>query len=269
MSNQNSLNEVQLASKEVVEELLKVCQENHIRYFALGGTLLGCVRHKGFIPWDDDIDLGFPREDYERLLKILEKNRFQLTTYETDPTHISYFAKLTTDSVKVIKHRGEHDVELAVWVDLFPLDGMPKNAFQRKIYIKRVMFQKLLYKFSLIDNVMYDKHRGKMHNFLIWFGKTLRLHKILNYKHVLNRIDKLLKKYPYEDSEYVANLMGAWSQKEIFPKAYYDDAVLYPFEDIYLNAPKAYDAILTQMYGDYMTPPAQDNRDHHHTELKK
>lgn len=268
-SEKHQLNEVQRAAKEVVEELLKVCEEHHIRYFALGGTLLGCVRHKGFIPWDDDIDLGFPRADYERLLKILEKNRFHLTTYQTDPTHISYFAKLTTDDVKVIKHRGEHDVELPVWVDIFPLDGMPNSAFQRKLYIKRVMFQKLLYKFSLIDNVMYDKHRGWKHNFLIWFGKALHLHKILNYKKVLNKIDKLLKKYPYEGSEYVANLMGAWSEREIFPKAYYDETVQYPFEDIHLIGPKAYDAILTQMYGDYMVPPAQDDRDHHHTELKQ
>ena len=265
----NSLNEVQAASKKIVEELIKVCRENKIRYYALGGTLLGCVRHKGFIPWDDDIDLGFPREDYERLLKILEQNKFTLTTYHTDDTHISYFAKLTNDEVKVIKHRGEHDVELSVWVDLFPLDGLPNNKLLRKIHIKRIMFQKLLYKFSLIDNIMYDSHRGKMHNLLIWLGKTLKMNKVLSYKKILDKIDRLLKKYKYSDSKYVANLMGAWSEREIFPRAYYDKAVKYPFEDITLVGPAAYDKILTQMYGDYMTPPAEDDRHHHNTEISK
>lgn len=266
---ENNLTEVRVASKKIVEELLKICEENKIQYFALGGTLLGCVRHKGFIPWDDDIDLGFPREDYERLLTILENSQFRLTTYNTDPTHISYFAKLTTDEVKVIKHRGDHDVELPVWVDLFPLDGMPIDDFKRKLYIKHVMFLKLLYKFSLIDNITYDKHRGKKHNFLIWIGKTLHLHKILNYKHILDKIDRNLKKYSYTDTKYVANLMGAWSEREIFPKSFYDNSTVYQFEDIKLNGPKEYDSILTQMYGDYMTPPADDNRNHHNTEIKK
>lgn len=265
----NELNEVQIAAKKIVEELISVCEENQIRYFVLGGTLLGCVRHKGFIPWDDDIDIGFPRDDYERLLKILENNKFVLTSYQTDETHISYFAKLTSDEIKVIKHRGEHDVELSVWVDLFPIDGMPVSEFKRKLYVKRVMFYKLLYKFSLIDNIMYDKHRGFKHNLLIWFGKTFRLHKILNYKKILDKIDRLLKKYSYEDSEYVANLMGAWSEREIFPKSYYDNLVEYPFEDIRLVGSAEYDKILTQMYGDYMTPPDEGNRNHHNTEMAK
>lgn len=269
MGSINSLNEIQAAVKDVAEELVTICRENHIRYFVLGGTLLGCVRHKGFIPWDDDIDIGFPRDDYERLLKILENSKFKLTTYETDPTHISYFAKLTSDRVKVIKHRGEHDVELDVWVDLFPLDGLPDSPFSRKLYMKRIMFLKLLYKYSLIDNIMYDPHRGKLHNLLIWVGKTFRFNKILNYRHILKKIDKLLRKYKYEDSRYVGNLMGAWSEKEVFPRAYYDHSVMYAFEDIMLCGPSEYDPILTQMYGDYMTPPAENNRDHHHTELKK
>lgn len=136
-----------LVDLALFKEFSKFCKKNNIKYFALGGTLLGAVRHKGFIPWDDDMDLGVPREDYEKLLLLCSKEKvnFELHTFDNDENHYRYFARLEDSSVKIKRNDKSVSEISSAWIDIFPLDG---------IILKILKFggQKIMIQF--VDNFM-------------------------------------------------------------------------------------------------------------------
>ena len=134
-----SLRALQLKELDLLKYFQQVCKDNHIEYFALGGTLLGAIRHKGFIPWDDDIDVGIPRPDYERLCKILEglpeSGNIKFRSYKNSEDCIRYFGHIEDTTFKVVRHDKLKAEETFAWIDLFPLDAMPNNGLLRKLKV--------------------------------------------------------------------------------------------------------------------------------------
>ena len=140
--NQNDLRKLQLVELDILKEFLRICKKHHLRYYALGGTLLGAVRHEGFIPWDDDIDVGMPRPDFRRFEKIAEKELPEYLHYcsfmKTEGYH-HYVPRITDSRVKVIDESAAVDAEKEAWIDIFPLDGMPGNKYLRKFHCFRLL----------------------------------------------------------------------------------------------------------------------------------
>lgn len=267
MKSEHELSKVQNIIWGMMKDLKKYLDENNIKYYMLGGTLLGAVRHKGFIPWDDDIDIGIPRNQYDEFVKNIEKKlpkNLRLDTYANNKNHHYYFSRIvdTRYSLKrtgSLKERNEN-----VWIDIFPLDGMPNNWFLRKIHMFRLLMARAMYHISTFDKVNLKRPNRPLSERIVikfvmitGFGKNMDMYKYLN------KIDKLLKKYPYENSNYVVNFMGQYKFKEMFEKKHYGDGTVYDFEDDVMIGPKDYDFILTQMYGDYMTPPNNQEKNAH------
>lgn len=265
----SSLRQLQLKELNLLKFFQKICKENSIRYFALGGTLLGAVRHRGFIPWDDDIDVGIPRPDYERLCQILEKSEFgeeiRFCTYKNNPAYIRYFGHIEDTRFKIVRHDKLTAEETFAWIDLFPLDAMPNNAILRKIKVWQVLALRAMFRFSCFDRLVDVKKKGRpLHErILIWVGLHTPIQKLFDTKKCLARLEKALTSIPYEKSNYLVNAMGAYKFREMFHKKYYGDGKLYPFEDTEIMGPVDYDFVCTQLYGDYMTPPKMDDRNHH------
>lgn len=267
MKKENKLSSVQVIIWDIMKELKKYLEENDIEYYMLGGTLLGAIRHKGFIPWDDDIDIGIPRNKYERFISDIEKilpKHLALHTYKNEETHHYYFSRVvdTRHSLKRTGSLVERDEEL--WIDIFPLDGMPNNFIIRKIHMMKLLFTRAMYHISCFEKVNLKRPNRPLSERIVikfiqitGFGKNLNMHKWLD------RLDKLLKKYSYESSNWVVNFMGQYKFKEMFPKSYYGVGKFYKFEDEKLFGPENADAILTQMYGDYMTPPKDQDKNAH------
>ncbi|GHV05523.1 phosphorylcholine transferase LicD [Spirochaetia bacterium] len=262
-----TIRELQLIELDILKQVIAVCRENNISYFMLGGTLLGAVRHKGFIPWDDDIDIGMPRDDYERFIEIIHDalpEYLKLQYFKDDIEYHKYSIRVIDKRYKVRRNDYSNEIESYIWIDIFPLDGMPSSNIKKRLHIFRPLFVRLLYAYSNFNLLVNMKRRRKIFEMvLVRIGMFIT--KIIKFdkRKQLYRIDRLLKKYTYNDSGYVGNFMGAYKSKELFPKIYYQDGAMYDFEDIKLRGPIEYDKILIQMYGDYMTPLPPEERFSH------
>lgn len=263
----NTLRDLQMVDLKLFKKFAVIADEHQIKYFALGGTLLGAVRHKGFIPWDDDMDIGIPREDYERFIGLCEKGVIDLEvhTYKNDENYYRYFARIEDPSIKIIRNDNETKEISSAWIDVFPLDGMPNNPVIRFIHKYYILYRRAVYKLSCfhLGVNINKKNRPLIERVLIIIGKKFPVERIFDTKKELKRLDKALKRVWYDDSQYLVNAMGAYKFKEMFNKKYYGDGRWYPFEDTMIWGPEDYDYICTRLYGNYMTPPDKDERNHH------
>lgn len=260
----DNLRELQLVELAILKETLRLFEKHNIPYFALGGTMLGAIRHQGFIPWDDDIDIGVPREDFERLPEICKElpAHLHLHSYENDPDYAYYFPRIEDDSIQVRSLKTEKGETLPAWIDIFPLDGMPNGKLARRIHERRVMAARALFQVSRFDSVVdvRRKNRPAQEKLAIWCIRNLRLQKLFDRRRFFRVIDRALKRCPYKGSNYNINAMGAYKLREMFDKRVFGEGALYPFEDTQIRGAADYEAYLTQLYGDWRTPA---DRGHH------
>lgn len=264
MNNIELLHQVDL---NIVKQVIGICAKYNLKYYMLGGTMLGAIRHKGFIPWDDDIDLGMPREDYERFLEVaqseLEPN-LKLVNYKTDPNYHYYITRILDTETKVEEERiGNENRYTNASIDIFPIDGTPNNSILRKIYFFRVLYHRALMSLCYKDSIDRKRPRGKAERLLLWIMERVPVEKMTNPYKQKEKIDKLLKSQKVKGSIYIGNIMGAYRTKEIVPASFYGEGKMYPYEDIELCGMEKYDEYLTWTYGDYMQLPPEEKRKTH------
>lgn len=265
MDNIDLLHKVDM---EIVKNVINICEENNLEYFMLGGTMLGAIRHKSFIPWDDDIDLGLPRKDYDKFLEIAPKqltNNLKMVNYKTDSNYHYYITRILDIDTKVIEERigKEEEKYTNASIDIFPLDGTPNNKILRQIYFFRVLYHRALMSLCYKDSIDKKRKRSKKEKILLWIMMKLPIQKITTAYKQKEQIDRLLKKHDFYNSKYVGNIMGAYRTKEIVPKEFYGKGKMYQFEDIKMNGLELYDEYLKYTYGDYMKLPPEDKRKTH------
>ena len=264
MTNIEKLHQVDL---EIVKEVIRICNENGLTYYMSGGTLLGAVRHKGFIPWDDDVDLAMPRDDYEAFLKIAPKHlpeNLQIVNYRTDRKYQYYITRIRDIDTKVEEVRiGNNSRYTNASIDIFPLDGTPNNLFVRKLYFFRIMSHRAIMSLCYKDSIDKSRKRSLPERLFLGFMMFLPVEKFFDPYKEKCKIDRLMRRYKVEDSDNIGCLMGAYRTNQIVPKKYFGKGRMYKFETIKLNGPQKYDAYLKQMYGDYMQIPPESSRKIH------
>lgn len=273
----SDLQKLQRVELDILRQVVAICDKHGLGYFMLGGTLLGAVRHKGFIPWDDDIDIGMPRPDYERFLALAgaELNApFRIRNISNCKNElVYYYARVENTSVLLEKTATINKTTVHAWIDVFPLDGAPSDDAELDLWFDRVQKCKRRLDLSQASYTAalpeHARTKSKLKRAARKAFLTLRLDKLINVDSAWRRLDALAKKYDYESSERLINLCGYWGKKEMFPKEVYGAGKLYPFEDMQLCGPVDHDYVLKQMYGDYMTPPPESERDHHHIRIVK
>lgn len=234
----------------------EVCKENNLRYYLGGGTLLGAVRHKGFIPWDDDIDVMMPRPDFQKLLSLSINNENYNIIKPGTAGYYYNFAKLV-DTRTILEEKGIKLIDgLGVYIDIFPLDGMPETPDARK---KR--FKELNSIRKRINNTCLLKPKFHRNPFAY-----LNACRIYNSNKNID-LSSLQKKYldsalknSFDDSEFVFAAGGAYGARDIFPGKWFEKEIELQFENLSVKAFNGYDFYLTQLYGDYMTLPPEDKR---------
>lgn len=268
MSNEK-LSPMQSRELEIMKIVLEVFTKEHIHYYMVGGTMLGAIRHKGFIPWDDDIDIGILRPDYERFISVCSRyfpEHIKLRTYWDETDHHYYFLRVV-DTRYYVKRLGSLKERLEeVWVDIFPLDGFPSGRFETMLHKFRLLTTRFFYHVSCFDKVnIMRSGRPPLVHAIVKVMTKLRVNVWLDRNKILNRLDRLLKKYPVESSDYIFDFMGAVEDpfRSIYRKTWFGNGTLYPFEDIQLIGPSDYDSYLKREFGNYMSLPPTDQRNIH------
>ena len=263
-----TLRELQLCELEIVRDVVRICETHGLKIYMLGGTFLGAVRHGGFIPWDDDVDLGLSRPDYETFLKVAPgelREGYLLRHFATDPAMPYYPAQVVDPSFEILDVSARVSKTRSAWIDVFPLDGMPDGALPFFFHKYRLLYLRMMLKFSQFDQVVAVglKNRPLHERILVNVGKHLHLEGKLSTEKRMRLIDRSLKKYSFADCRRCVNFMGAYKFRECFPRSVYEDAAEYPFEDMTLPAPRDYNLVNRQLYGDYMTPPPVEEQNKH------
>lgn len=254
------LKELQEVELNILKYFDKVCKQNNLRYFLGSGTLLGAVRHQGFIPWDDDIDLFMPGEDYLKLYDIMKKEKNSDYFFQSLDTEKNYFLLWNkirlNNTIFVEKGWEENEINQGIFIDIFPLLEVPleKNGI-KKLGIKLKILS-LFIEANLKNDGRY-KHYGKM-------GKIIhKMIKLIPQKIRNDIVIKNIKKlclYKSEGQYYFTTDTGI--EKKI-SKSSFDKVIDLNFEDGMFPSPKGYDKYLTEMYGDYMKLPDESERNGH------
>ncbi len=251
------------AELDIFKHFLAVCEKLNLKYYLLGGTLLGAVRHRGFIPWEDDIDVGMPRKDYEIFVRSAQQylpETLFVQSILSEPTFHANFAKIRNSETTFIETTAKKlKINHGIYIDIFPLDYHPDDEKEQRIFFRR---NKSLQR--KIATVFYIDPSSKTFISKIRTAVLKILHPNI-HKFVLKR-EELIKSC--KDGTKWANYCGAWGKKEIVPKEWYGDGMLLDFEGLKVNAPSHYHEWLTQVYGDYMQlPPVEKRIGHHYTEI--
>ena len=261
----NNLRKVQLIQLDILNKVVDICNKNNIEYFLIGGTLIGAVRHKGFIPWDDDIDIAIKRDDYDKFIVIANrelKKPYKIEHYSVDDSYRFYLANVVNTSVKVTQKK-INSITSNVWIDILPIDGVPNNIIIRQLFKFKILYYRALVGFINID-IIRDKDRSLVEKILIKIGKIVPIGKILNLRKIRIKNDKMLRKYSYDKCNLVGTFFGNYGFHEIVPKEMFGKGSKVLFEGKEYNAPEQLDEYLTHMYGGDFELPNDNERIGHH-----
>ena len=257
--NLKKLHEVEV---EILDEFVRLCNIYKLEYFLAGGTLLGAVRHKGFIPWDDDLDVLMPRNDYEKFLEIANKElnkKYMIDNKNTNPKYYLNFTKIRKkDTIFEQDFQVNYDGPKGIWLDIFPLDEAKSlnnklTPIQRKI--NNIIFRLVHYKNGFI--------LGKKCNTL---KRILGKMVFLKNTTLLNLQDKVLRMQNGKGGTCILNLASAYDYKrELFEKNDYFPAKELEFEGKKYKVPNQYKKVLEQVYGDYMKLPPKEKQITHNS----
>lgn len=259
------LQELKKIEISILEEVHNICIKEGFRYSISGGTMIGAVRHKGFIPWDDDIDIIMPRPDYKRLIEYCQTHdtSFELLCNETNENYSHLFAKAMAKNT-IIKEENcnRNNIKLGVYIDIFPIDGLGKTY--REAFRNYICY---FFERELLVAANWEKYiKSKTHSV---FFEPLRLvlyglSRFIDYHKTINKIQKYYESIDFDTVDISGSIASDYRFKEILPKYIFDDFCLIEFEGKKVKILKAYDKYLKKLFGDYMRLPPENKRQSNH-----
>ena len=263
------IKKVQEIELDILLEFDRICKKYDINYQLYSGTLIGAIRHKGFIPWDDDIDVSMLRADYNRFLSVVESeldSEYFFQTYETDPNYINKFAKIRKNGT-MFKEELVSELEMhhGLYIDIFVFDSVEFDSLKGKFQIWQLRTvdsffkNRLKYRYESLDEG-FEKFKAKFKYNLI---KILPISKLSVDRWSLKTMTKL----NHKKTEYVADFSNPGPgilETFMMKRKTLEESIPWDFEGHSFPVPKAYDIVLTRAYGDYMKQPDKDNRVSHH-----
>lgn len=251
-----SIKEMRIIQLDMLKKIDSYCRANNIQYSLSQGTLLGAVRHKGFIPWDDDMDIMLTREEYEKFIKGFAGlyTNIIVQTPETDESYSHPYAKIYDNRTVLIDAASKG----GVYIDVFPVDGWPNDPSKINYHLESIRkTEGDLAKTTKFYKFMSPKY---------WLFIKYQIKKLFypSRKKVLKTLKDKVYQYPVSNSNYVGELFGPYGTKEYYPANIYNKYIDIEFEGFKFMCIADYDIFLSRLYGDYMTLPPENKRKPHH-----
>ncbi|HJJ16106.1 MAG TPA: LicD family protein [Clostridiaceae bacterium] len=259
-----SLREIQMEELEILKNFIKYAEKRNLKYYLCGGTLIGAIRHQGFIPWDDDIDICMPRPDYDKLIMLAKKETI-LENYELKSMELKNsvypFSKVVNKNIK-IRSNSKEDKNL--WIDIFPIDSVPDEKEKQEKLINEIMkYKGIMYLHNTKMKDILKENKSKKNKFLKILLKPISF--LIPKKIVSKKMIKIAKSNDYNKGEKLGVYIWGYGIREIMDRKIFEKGIKVKFEDIEANAPAEYDKYLTNIYGDYMKLPPEEKRIIHNT----
>lgn len=257
-----TLRKLQLKELDTLVYFKEFCDKNNLLFYLCGGCCIGSLRTGGFIPWDDDIDILMPRDDYEKLYKLWDNDKHErfklLRTDEKIFTGNIFTTIVDTETTCVKANQAHLDIPFGIMMDIFPIDGCPKGKFKRTMQKLNAMIYSLF-----LAQIVPENHGGIMalgSKFLLSIVKSPKAR-----EKKWRNAERRMSKYKIADCEYITELCeGVHSMQPEYPKEWFASAVYREFEGLQMPIPVGYDPYLKKAFGDYMTPPPEDKQKPHH-----
>lgn len=228
---------------EIVSYVVDVCKRHNLNIYMGGGTLLGAVRHSGYIPWDDDVDLILPMSDYKKLTEIiLEEDVYDIYNTYVDPDCSNFFSRIIDRNTIVKRWSYPTMTTSGVDIDVFPLSGVPKRMHEISKFYNRLHCLNRMYAAIM-------PHSAEQTPEILARRSNLR-----------KSIIEMTEQYDFYQSEIAAYLLSKYKEKDLMARSVFDETVYLKFEDLELPAPAGYDVYLEYLYGDYMTLPSEKDQ---------
>lgn len=257
-----TLRKLQLKELDTLVYFKEFCDKNNLLFYLCGGCCIGSLRTGGFIPWDDDIDILMPRDDYEKLYKLWDNDkheRFKLLRTDEKIFTGNIFTTIVDAETTCVKANQAHlDIPFGIMMDIFPIDGCPKGKFKRTMQKLNAMIYSLF-----LAQIVPENHGGIMalgSKFLLSIVKSPKAR-----EKKWRNAERRMSKYKIADCEYITELCeGVHSMQPEYPKEWFASAVYREFEGLQMPIPVGYDPYLKKAFGDYMTLPPEDKQKPHH-----
>ncbi len=258
-----TLEEIKKIEIDILENVLDFCREKNLRCWMFAGTALGAVRHGGFIPWDDDIDIGMPREDYEIFAKTYNgfSKQYFFADYRMQGWYLQ-FGKVFDNKTKTQEMIYNPLPENGVYIDIFPIDGLSDDystAVKHASKIKKLWaVGERIFVNKKLPNINLKNFTKNIYR--VVFSKVITLKMFTWY------FEHRLQKYQFDNSKYVGSITaGMYGRKEVIKKEWMEPTVYFPFDRLSVPLYKDYHKYLSGLYGDYMQLPPEDERKTHHS----
>ena len=252
-----SAEETKKIELEILLNVTKFCEANQLRYYLTYGTLIGAIRHKGFIPWDDDVDIQMPREDYNKLIELYHHEYIKVVVPGTPMAKHSIIKVIDTRTIKTEPVFNYPNGVLGIDIDIFPIDGTPDDGAEFETWYKKLR--------KCYENFFYTSQipNGNLrHKLKILISKIF----LKKPEYYIKQAAMLHAKYPYDSSQYVGSIESLFnSPQNRVPRECFEHTVEVDFEGEKFKAPIGYDQLLKNIYGDYMQLPPEEKRVTHHT----
>lgn len=257
-----------LSHEEIQDRLFEMmcsfdsfCKKNDIEYYLTYGTLIGAVRHGGFIPWDDDVDIFVPRADYERLkfMDCVDENIDIVSAWDDHGYYHPYTYINLADKRTVIDEAfAAHPTGKGLFIDIFPLDEIPDRGVRRFVFMSRILFLRAIHMFTT------KSFKKELSLKAVLMDIFIILFKPIDEVEMAKRIDTLSAKYCGENCRTLGLTLQADLRENSWPSEDYDHSVVVKYNGKDFPAPCEYDHVLRVGYGDYMTPPPPECRNGTH-----
>lgn len=248
------INLIQNVEMDALREFKKICDKHDIKFYLRGGSVMGAVKYAGFVPWDDDMDIAVPRNDYERLIELFKDkiiaNKYVINSYKYCEELHCYFPRMSLIESERIKLGLPKNTNLGLHLmDIFPLDGAPNNMVLRKIYFIKIYFLRALASIGTqYVGEMKNMHTKKQ-QIVINILRCLKLDKVIVQRRIYETLDKIYKSNLLGKSNYAGTITASLFAKEVMRKEIWGEGTYQKFGDIYVRIPDKSDEYLKRLYG--------------------